>query len=51
LLALAGLARLGHQPEEEFMSLFVDKCMAVHFHGFNSADLANVINCEHGVCT
>jgi hypothetical protein len=39
-----GFAKLGHNPGRAFLEVFVDACLASRLKGFNSQDLANVIN-------
>jgi hypothetical protein len=41
-----GFAKLEYWPGEEFMGLFVRRCMAMQLEGFKPQALANVINGE-----
>jgi hypothetical protein len=45
-----GLARLGFRPEEDFMNLVVDACMARGFEDFASQELPPVIEGEQQSC-
>lgn len=44
LLVASGMAKLEHHPGEAFMRVFIETCVATELKGFNSIDLANIIN-------
>jgi hypothetical protein len=46
-LGTAGLAKLEHQPGEEFMRLFIRTSTAMQLERFTPQELANVINGKH----
>jgi hypothetical protein len=43
---MTGFAKLGHQPGEAFMKLFVDACVATKLRDFDPQGLATTINGE-----